>query len=113
MFNIQAQKINPTNLEARFNRITCIYRNETQVIQVIRISQAKTAFFERSLFPNQCVQFFASTDALLEVYESSLCGSIHADTIPCSQIALSEIDMGRDVLVSNELSKSFLVAIAA
>ncbi len=88
MFNIQAQKVNPRNLESKFNQLNCVYRNETEFPQIIRISQPNVPLLERSVFPNQCVQFSAPQNAMLEVYEVVMFNSIYADTIPCSQIAI-------------------------
>ncbi|PZV16816.1 MAG: hypothetical protein DCF20_06565 [Pseudanabaena sp.] len=116
MFNIQARKINSSNLESQFDLSTCIYRNETAFVQIIRISQPNLTFLERSVFPNQCIHFSASVDALLEIYEASLSGLIHADTIPCSLLELADLDMGPNTSSSQELNKSLkdkLVSIAA
>ncbi len=88
MFNIQARKINSENLENQLNQLTCIYRNESEIIQIIRMSRTNGAFFERVVLPNQCVQFSAPIDALLEVCEGVMSGSIHGDTIPCYQLAI-------------------------
>jgi hypothetical protein len=90
MFNIQSRKINSEKLEDQLNQLTCIYRNESEFIQIIRISQTKH-FFERSVLPNQCVQFSASVNALLEIYEATTISSVYADTIPCSQLAVSSV----------------------
>jgi hypothetical protein len=89
MFNIPSRKINSENLENQLNQLTCIYRNESEIIQIIRMSRTNTAFFERVVLPNQCVQFSADLDALLEVCEGVMSGSIHGDTIPCSQLAIA------------------------
>jgi hypothetical protein len=118
MLNIQAQKINSSNLEAQFNQSICIYRNETEVLQIVRISKPNVAFFERVVFPNQCIQFSAPIDALLEICEGSLSSLIHADTIPCSQIAIEDMDMdmgmavGRAGSVLKESNKDSWTAIA-
>ena len=113
MFNVQSRKINPQILEAQLKQLTCIYRNESEFMQIIRISQPSSAFLERAILPNQCVQFSAPTDALLEIYEAAISGSIHADTIPCSQIAILNTDMGRTLSVVKESCKDLLVAMAA
>jgi hypothetical protein len=97
MFNIQAHKVNPRNLEAQFNQLNCVYRNETEFPQIIRISQPNVPFLERSVFPNQCVQFSAPQNAMLEVYEVVMFNSIYADTIPCSQIAIDGMAMVHDM----------------
>ena len=83
MFNIQSRKINSNHLENQLNQLTCIYRNESEIMQIIRIDQAKVAFFEKVVLPNQCIQFSTSADALLEVCEGVMSGSIQSDTIPC------------------------------
>jgi hypothetical protein len=99
MFNIQSHKINSKSLENQFNQLTCIYRNESEFMQIIRISQSKSqsAFFERTVLPNQCIQFLAAADALLEIHESFMCSAIHADTIPCDRLAVSSMDKVRDL----------------
>jgi hypothetical protein len=113
MFNVQSRKVNPQSLEKQLEQLTCIYRNESEFIQIIRISQPNISFFERSVFPNQCVQFSAPRDTLLEIHEAAISGSIHADTIPCSQIAILNTDMGRNLSVVKDSCKDLLVAMAA
>ncbi len=113
MFNIQSRKVAAKSLEKQIEQLTCIYRNESEFVQIIRISQPNIAFFERSVFPNQCLQFSAPIGALLEIHEADISGSIHADTIPCSQIAILNTDMGRNLSVVKESCKDLLVAMAA
>ena len=113
MFNTQSRKVDAKRLEKQLEQLTCIYRNESEFVQIIRMSQPNISFFERSVFPDQCVQFSAPTDALLEIYEAAISGSIHADTIPCSQIAILNTDMGRTLSVVKESCKDLLVAMAA
>lgn len=89
MNNIQARRLNQQGLENQLNHLTCIYRNETNHIQIIRISANTGRFLERAVLPNQCLKFDAQGDALLEVYERSMFSSIHCDTIPCYQLAVT------------------------
>ncbi len=113
MFNVKSRKINPQNLENHLNQLTCIYRNESETIQIVRISHPNIAFFEKSVFPNQCLQFSASGDALLEIYESSICASVHADTIPCRQLAITTgIDRNQNLTIAKE-SLPDVLAVAA
>ena len=107
MFNVQSRKINPERLEAQLNQLTCIYRNESEFMQIIRIAQPNIAFFERAVLPNQCVQFSASIDALLEICEGVMPSSIHADTIPCYQLAISDINISPSRPSSKDLSRDF------
>lgn len=88
MFNLQSLTTHPNDLQNCPKQLTCIYRNESAVIQIIRISQPNSAFLERSVLPNQYIHFSASINALLEVYEGIMSGVVHADTIPCSQLAI-------------------------
>ncbi|MBD2175797.1 DUF1830 domain-containing protein [Pseudanabaena sp. FACHB-1998] len=112
MNNIQARKLNQQGLESQLNRLTCIYRNESNYIQIIRISDHTGSFLERAVMSNQCLQFDAQGDALLEVHERSMFSTLHCDTIPCYQLAITagidrnqrmfaketEIDMQHDIL---------------
>ena len=107
MFNVQSRKINPESLEAQLKQLTCIYRNESDFMQIIRISQPNIAFFERAVLPNQCVQFSTSRDALLEICEGGMPSSIYADTIPCYQLAITDIDMNLNRPNSKDLCRDF------
>ncbi len=89
MLDIQERKTNPNKLHYQSKQLTCIYRNESSIIQIVRISQPSIAFFERSVLPNQCINFSTSENALLEIYEGVMSGLVHADTIPCYQLAMS------------------------
>jgi hypothetical protein len=89
MLDIQERTTHPNNLQNQAKQLTCIYRNESSVIQIVRISQPSIAFFERSVLPNQYIHFATSMDALLEVYEGIMSGLVHADTIPCYQLAIA------------------------
>jgi len=116
MFNIQTHKINHQALENQLNQLTCIYHNESEYIQIIRISQPKSAFFEKTVFPNQCVQFAASGDDLLEVWESAMASSVHADTIPCSQLSVKtsiERNSNRAILKEADRVSQEVFALAA
>ncbi len=103
MFNIQSRKINANSLENQLNQLTCIYRNESEIIQIIRISQTNVAFFERVVLPNQCVQFCTSADAFLEVCEGVMSGSIQSDMIPCCELAIAtDLDMKQNITTTRE-----------
>jgi len=110
MFNIQAHKVDPSNLETKFKQLNCVYRNETEFAQIIRISQPNIGFLERSVFPSQCVQFSAPQDAALEIYEVVMFNSIYADTIPCSQIAIDGMAMVHDLPRCKQVQDLLMVA---
>ncbi len=46
----------------------CIYRNLASHPQVLRISEA-SLYFERTVFPNQCVAFEALPGSIIEIHE--------------------------------------------
>jgi hypothetical protein len=107
MFNIQSRKINPNKLENQLNQLTCIYRNESEIMQIIRISQTNVAFLERVVLPNQCIQFNTSSDALLEVCEGMMSGLIQSDTIPCYQLAIAtDLDIKQNITNARELHRN-------
>jgi hypothetical protein len=107
MFNIQSRKINTDNLENQLNQLTCIYRNESEIMQIIRISQTNAAFFEKVILPNQCIQFSSSADALLEVCEGIMSGSVYSDRIPCYQLAIAtDLDMKQNITNAKESNRN-------
>jgi hypothetical protein len=113
MFNVNSRKVNPQNLENHLNQLTCIYRNESETIQIVRISHPNIAFFEKSVFPNQCLQFSATGDALLEVYDSSICGLVQDDTIPCRQLAITTgIDRNQNLTIAKDSLQDVIAAAA-
>ncbi len=89
MLDIQSHTISTKGQPNMTNRLTCLYRNETEALQIIRISNYSCAFFEKVLLANQCVQFSTSCDAMLEIYEAGMCSSMQVDTIPCVQLAIA------------------------
>lgn len=89
MLNIHPHKISAKGQPNMANRLTCLYRNETEALQIIRISNHDSAFFEKAVLTNECVQFLTSCDAMLEVYEANMCNSVQVDTIPCVQLAIA------------------------
>lgn len=106
MLDIQAYKTNPNNLQNQVKQLTCIYRNESEVIQIVRISQPNSSFFERCVLPNQYIHFSTSANALLEIYEGIMSGLVHADTIPCYQLAMpTDIDKSANFPNTKEPSK--------
>ncbi len=46
----------------------CIYRNLGTHPQVLRISEV-SLYFEKTVYPNQCVTFEAMPDSIIEIHE--------------------------------------------
>jgi hypothetical protein len=68
------------------NSIPCCYRNETNAVQIIRISEPISAYFERAIVPGQIVYFRASRRSMLEIHTAKMASSVHTDTLPCEQL---------------------------
>jgi hypothetical protein len=92
---VQSQEINAQRLEkleSQFQQLICGYHNSSDVMQIVRISKPSKAFVERSLMPNQYLEFVASANDLLEIYECSVFSLIFTDTIPCSQLVADDAE---------------------
>lgn len=50
------------------NLSPCIYRNLATHPQVLRISEI-SLYFERTVFPNQCITFEAKPGSVIEIHE--------------------------------------------
>lgn len=64
----------------------CSYRNTTNQIQIARICNIPSWYFERVVFPGQVLIFEALPEAELEIHTGTTVGSILADKILCSRL---------------------------
>jgi hypothetical protein len=90
-FNFQSLKTNLKSLESQFQqteRLACKYHNQSDFVQIIRVADSETMFLEKTLMPDQQVQFVAGCHTLLEIHESSLFNYVHTDTIPCINLVI-------------------------
>ncbi|GAX44945.1 hypothetical protein NIES4075_59640 [Tolypothrix sp. NIES-4075] len=71
-------------------KILCCYVNATSKIQVARISDIPSWYFERVVFPGQRLVFEAPRVAHLEIHTGMMASAILSDTIPCDRLALDE-----------------------
>ncbi len=72
------------------HRITCCYLNATSSIQIARITNIESWYFERVVFPGQRLIFDALAEAVLEIYSGNIASSILTDSIPCSSLAIQD-----------------------
>ncbi|PZU98405.1 MAG: hypothetical protein DCE90_04635 [Pseudanabaena sp.] len=107
MYRTNSQKVNHQNLEEQFNQIVCLYRNESEFIQIVRLSQPSTSFLERTVFPNQCIQFMSPKDGMLQICEGTVVTC--CDMIPCAHLEITEMDW---LHTSSYIQRDILVAIA-
>jgi hypothetical protein len=68
------------------NIITCIYRNETTGMQIIRLDESSEFYLERMVMPGQCLMFEAPASASLQIHSNRMMSAILEDTIPCQQL---------------------------
>lgn len=71
-------------------KILCCYVNATSKIQIARISDIPSWYFERVVFPGQRLVFEAPRVAHLEIHTGMMASAILSDTIPCDRLALDE-----------------------
>jgi Domain of unknown function (DUF1830) len=82
----------------------CCYVNATNKIQIARITNIPSWYFERVVFPGQRLVFEALPQALLEIH-SGMMSAILADTIPCDRL-LIETELETDLQLSDDSAPS-------
>lgn len=70
--------------------VLCCYVNATSHIQIARITNVSSWYFERVVFPGQRLVFEAVPDAHLEIHCGTMASSILSDTIPCDRLSIQE-----------------------
>lgn len=71
-------------------RILCGYVNATSQIQIIRIANIPSWYFERVVFPKQRLLFEALPEAQLEIYTSEFPGTLLAERIACNRLRAND-----------------------
>lgn len=71
-------------------RILCSYMNETNVIEIVRITNIPKWHFERVVFPEQRLLFEALPEAQLQIYTGVMASTILSDRIPCERLQVTE-----------------------
>ncbi len=87
-----AQLIDPVPSNAS-NLICCCYINATSKIQIARITNIPNWYFERVVFPGQRLLFEALPQGHLEIHTGMMASAILSDTIPCTQIQITDDDV--------------------
>ncbi len=70
--------------------LLCCYVNATSQMQIARITNIPSWYFERVVFPGQRLVFEALPEALLEIHSGKMASSILSDTIPCESLKVQE-----------------------
>jgi hypothetical protein len=77
--------------EDKYILLLCSYVNSTSSIQIIRISNIESWYFERVVFPGQRLLFEAPKNAILETYTGAMATSVLVDRIMCDQLQVEEV----------------------
>lgn len=74
------------------HQILCRYANQSPNLQVVRIANIPHWYFERVVFPHDCLFFAAVLGATLEIYGSDGMTTLRADSIPCDRLQMTTSD---------------------
>jgi len=61
----------------------CSYANQTPFLEVLRISNIQSWYFEKVVFPKQQILFDCDARGVLEVYSSEFSTALLVDKIAC------------------------------
>lgn len=82
-------------------KLLCCYVNATSKIQIARISNIATWYFERVVFPGQRLVFEAPPQSVLEIHTGMMASAILSDNIPVERLCINEdssfsVDMNQE-----------------
>ncbi|MEG4944481.1 DUF1830 domain-containing protein [Microcoleus sp. F4-D5] len=78
-------------ISEREARILCWYLNNTNQVQIARITNIPNWYFERTVFPGERFLFEALPEAQLEVCRSAETGAIVCERILCDRLRVEEL----------------------
>ncbi len=84
MVNLAKNPINSSFQDAEL--LLCYYANQTQQLQVIKITDKPDLNFERVIFPGQRLMFQAPSTSQLQVYSRTAIAALAQETIPCQDL---------------------------
>jgi hypothetical protein len=70
----------------KLSYLLCCYVNSTSSIQIARISNIESWYFERVVFPGQRLLFETPAEAQLEIYTGAMASSILVERINCQNL---------------------------
>ncbi len=74
------------------HQILCRYANQSPHLQVVRIANVPHWYFERVVFPHDCLLFVAVPEATLEIYSGDGMTTLRADSTPCDRLQMTASD---------------------
>lgn len=84
MVNLAQNLINSSFQDSEL--LLCYYANQTQRLQVIKITDRPDLNFERVIFPGQRLLFEAPSTSQLQVYSQSAITTLSQESIPCQRL---------------------------
>jgi hypothetical protein len=84
---VMAQILDPLP-SGKKKTLLCCYVNATSQIQIARITNIPSWYFERVVFPGQRLVFEAVAGALVEIHSGMMASAILSDTIPSERLAI-------------------------
>lgn len=72
------------------DQIICCYVNATSKMQVARVTNVPSWYFERVVFPGQRLIFSSLPTAQLEIHTGMMASAILSDIIPCDRLIIQE-----------------------
>lgn len=71
-------------------KILCCYVNQTNKMQVTRITNIKSWYLEHVVFPGERFLFEAPAEGELEIYYANQGNVIMLDKLPCEELQVDE-----------------------
>lgn len=84
MVNLAKSPINSSFQDSEL--LLCYYANQTQQLQVIKITDKPDLNFERVIFPGQRLLFQAPSTSQLQVYSQTAFATLTQESIPCQDL---------------------------
>jgi hypothetical protein len=82
--------------------ILCYWANVSNQVQVVRIGNIPTWYFERVMFPGQRLMFEAWSEAVLEIHTGAVASALLSDKIPCYVLRVIEESDSDEVQVDTQ-----------
>lgn len=82
----------PNNSFNSTDKILCCYINKSKSIQIARISNVSSYYYERVIFPGDNHLFEAHPNDFLEIHSGANISSFLSDKILCSRLIVNRID---------------------
>jgi len=90
MVNLAKNPINSSFQDSEC--LLCYYANQTQHLQVIKITDRSDLNFERVIFPGQRLMFQAPPASQLQIYSRTEMATLIQESIPCQNLRVNSLE---------------------